>query len=242
MKTLLTIDIGNSCVKLCVLEGESVVYATAGRNLGPEAVEALLAYNTVDGIVYCCVGRDDMNLKGWLERCAFPVLFLSAETPLPVELRYKTPSSLGSDRIAAAVGAMKYGDSVFVVDAGTAVTADLVVGKVFMGGNISPGINLRFKALHEFTSLLPMVDSAGPLPDFGYDTVTAVRAGVVGGLVAELKAEYECACNIDSDTKMVLTGGDAQVLAPLLRKSAADIVVDPDIVAKGLVEIFNYNF
>lgn len=240
--TILTVDVGNTATKLTIFEDERPVHCIVGHNLGKDAAESILSYNSVDGIVYCCVGQDNKELRLSLEEAEVPFLMIETEAKLPVEIAYRSPGSLGPDRVAAAVGALGPQNSVLVVDAGTALTCDLVSNGVFLGGNISPGISLRFKSLHEFTSALPEVKRDGQIPPFGFDTTTAIRSGVVGGIIAEIKSAYKKALEIDDKVKMILTGGDAEYLARLLSGSEIDFSVDREAVGKGMVRIFKYNY
>lgn len=239
---LLTIDIGNTAVKLSVFEDERLVHAVRGRGLGPEAVDAMLDYCSVDGIAYCAVGSDEHGIRRTLEEGDIPFLALD-QARLPVEIDYLTPSTLGQDRIAAAIGAVTPGGSALVVDAGTALTCDAVVDGRFVGGNISPGVGLRFESLHQYTARLPLVGADGDTPQFGVDTETAIRAGVVGGVTAEIVNDYRNLTTrfADHDIKLILTGGDARLLAPLLGQHGLDPTIDDDAVGRGLVRIYNYN-
>jgi len=186
------------------------------------------------------VGRENPELGGRLENAGVPVLRLTPDTPVPVGVEYGSRATLGADRLAAAVGVA--GDTpVLVVDAGTAVTIDLVAGNTFLGGNISPGLRLRFRSLNAFTSRLPLVGPEGELPEFGSDTVTAIRSGVMRGLAGELVAAYMTAQSRFGNIKMVLTGGDAAILQPMLAERGIDVESDPEAVGRGLVRIFNYN-
>jgi type III pantothenate kinase len=139
------------------------------------------------------------------------------------------------------VGVASPGEAVLVADAGTAVTVDLVADGHFRGGNISPGLKLRFRSLNAFTSRLPLVGAEGELPVWGHDTTTAIRAGVVRGLVAELRAAFEAAAAGHDALRMTLTGGDAEILAPLLSQAGVPVSVDSQAVGRGLVRIFEYN-
>lgn len=239
---LLTIDIGNTSTKLGVFEDERLIHAVHGRGLGPEAVEAMLDYCSVDGIAYCAAGNDEFGIRAALEDGDIPFLALDSAR-LPIEVDYLTPSTLGQDRIAAAVGAVTPGGSALVVDAGTALTCDAVVNGRFIGGNISPGVGLRFESLHQYTARLPLVSAEGDLPQFGVDTLTAIRAGVVGGVTAEIVNDYRNLTTrfADHDIKLILTGGDAPLLAPLLAEHGLDPEVDHDAIGRGLVRIYNYN-
>ncbi|MDE5645907.1 MAG: type III pantothenate kinase, partial [Muribaculaceae bacterium] len=197
-------------------------------------------YNTVDGVCFCSVGGEEPELGSRLQNAGVPVLRLTSDTPVPIGVEYGSRATLGADRLAAAAGVA--GDTpVLVVDAGTAVTIDLVAGNTFLGGNISPGLRLRFRSLNAFTSRLPLVGPEGELPEFGNDTVTAIRSGVMRGLAGELAAAYMTAQNRFENIKMVLTGGDAAIFQPMLAQRGIDVVADPEAVGRGLVRIFNYN-
>lgn len=240
MSTILTIDIGNTAVKAALHEGERQLrYAVAG-SLSAEPVEAMLASSPVDGVAICSVRDDDDAVRRPLAGLRVPVVSVTPEIPLPIEMDYNR-HAIGPDRVAAACGVAAEGKATLVVDAGTAVTADLVHGTQFVGGNISPGLRLRFRSLHSFTSRLPLVGPDGRLPQFGFDTESAIRSGVMRGLAAEILAEFNAAKSIFKDLSLILTGGDAAIMLPLLAGHGLYPEVDSDVVGRGLVRIFNYN-
>lgn len=239
-RSILTVDAGNTAVKVAIFQDEHMVHSVTGKVNASEAIDAVLRYNSVDGICYCCVGQEDPGLAAYLAASGLPFVRLDADTHVPIAVEYGSRATLGVDRLAAAVGVSVEG-AALVVDAGTAVTSDLVVDRRFVGGNISPGLRLRFRSLNAFTSRLPLVGPEGELPLFGHDTVTAIRSGVVRGLVGELVSVYESSRRVYDNIKMVLTGGDASVLCPLLEDVGVDVIADPEIVGRGLVRIFNYN-
>lgn len=241
-RRILTIDIGNTAMKVGVYHGERLVHSVVCSQSDAEPVRSMLTLNSVDGVSYCCVGKDMAGIYEELcdESDIVPLVALTAETPLPIEVEYDR-DLLGVDRVAAAVGALSDLPTL-VVDAGTAVTTDLVADGKFLGGNISPGLKLRFRSLNEYTSRLPLVDPCGSLPQLGNDTVTAIRAGVIHGLVAEIADIYNKLRINYKNVKMILTGGDADFLAPLLQARGVDLIVDHATVGRGLVRIFNYNY
>lgn len=241
-RQIMTIDIGNTAMKVSVFEGETLVRSLAGPADSREAVDAMLTFSSVEGIVYCCVGNDRAAVAESLADAGVPVLILAPDTPLPIEVEYRTRSTLGLDRVAAAAGVACLGQTRLVVDAGTAVTIDLVDGLRFKGGNISPGLRLRFRSLNAFTSRLPLVALEGDMPMFGYDTDTAIRSGVIRGLVAELSAAWQKAQSEFGPVTMMLSGGDARLLAPLLGNNGVRLEVDSEAVGRGLVRIFNHNY
>lgn len=244
-RTILTIDIGNTAAKIAVFEGERLIQSAAGSFSSSEAlieaVGSMLTFNSADGISICSVAEDCAVLRNSLEsEFGLPVAVIDDKIPLPIEICYGSRTSLGSDRVAAAVGISCENESVLLIDAGTALTSDIVAERKFRGGNISPGLRMRFRSLCEHTAKIPMVEAAGPLPEFGFDTVTAVRSGVVRGIIDQIAADYRRAVSSFGVSKLILTGGDAGFLAPLLRDEGLNVHLDADLVGRGLVRIFNF--
>ena len=162
-------------------------------------------------------------------------------TPVPIANSYHTPATLGSDRLAAAVGAawLYQGSYVLVVDAGSCVTFDVVDSTgSYVGGNIAPGINMRLVAMHEHTRRLPLVGTTGETPAIGYDTETALRAGAVVGLQHEIEGYVSSLSRTSDDLKVVLTGGDCESLHPDV---AVPVYIEHNLVAYGLNRVLLYN-
>lgn len=166
---------------------------------------------------------------------------LEADTPLPFRSAYRTPQTLGRDRLAAVAGALAFypGEDCLVVDAGTCITADLLTADgLYRGGNISPGLRMRLAAMHRMTARLPLVEP-GPVEGLlGLSTETALRNGgqlgaamELEGLQARLQADFP-------GLRTLITGGDGQFLAGLLKSR---IFVHPDLVLYGLNKILTYN-
>ncbi len=245
MDCLLTIDQGNSTAKTVVFRAGESVDVRRFDSLRLEDLEEIVARWKPRAIVYCAVGHVDARLVESL-RCfrGVEVMVVTHATPLPIAVRYATPATLGLDRVCAAVGAAALfpGQAALVVDAGTAVTLDVVgADGAFMGGNIAPGLRMRLKALHAFTEALPEVDPEGALPPFGTDTTTAIRAGVVGGLLAEIRHCAAEAERLFGARLIVLTGGDAPLLAHYLKTDTPAVSVAETLTAEGLKRIFLYN-
>lgn len=243
----LIIDSGNTACKAYLFSGDDIVatmrYTTPSiENL----VEFIDGYDII-GVIYCTVARYDAKLVESLRHTVNAnVIVLTHDTLLPIKIDYKTPKTLGYDRVAAAIGASELveGKSILVVDAGTALTIDVVDEKgVYKGGNISPGISLRFKSLNDYTQLLPLIDNfeTFDVPLFGHDTPSAIIAGVVNGVVAEVEIAYQNAHKRYGDTVLVLTGGDARYLSTRLNLNIESIIISDDLVAKGLNRILRYN-
>lgn len=234
-----SIDQGNTATKLTLWLDHEPQRSLVARNAatGP-LLEALAACGPLDGAIYCSVsGRNDGLWQALRGACP-AAIDLSHSTPLPLELHYATPATLGLDRIAAAAGAVaRYpGRRCLVVDIGTAVTYDLAgPDAAFHGGNIAPGAGMRLRALHDYTAALPEVAPDGPLPLWGEDTATAMRCGAMRGIAGEI-AYYRSL--LPGGTAVILTGGRADDIAPLL---AFPATVDHDLVGRGLISILEHN-
>lgn len=239
---LLTIDIGNTAVKGSVFDDETLLGSALAEGRKAEALLPLVAELNPQAAICCSVGNDADEFIGDLKReTGIEVMALDQTTPLPIAIEYGTPGTLGLDRVAAAVGASLMAESALVVDAGTAMTLDVVAENAFKGGNISPGLRLRFRSLNCFTSRLPLVKPAGDLPEFGYDTETALRSGVVNGIVDEIENTFHRGDAVYRGLRLLLTGGDADYLSPLLLKRGLQPEIIHSLVGRGLCEIYKYN-
>jgi type III pantothenate kinase len=166
---------------------------------------------------------------------------LDQHTPLPIENLYKTPETLGKDRIAAAVGANELfpGQNVLIIDAGTAITYDMVSEKnEFLGGNISPGLQMRFKALNQFTGKLPLINYSDEFQLIGRNTEDAIRAGVQNGILYEIERTIETFNRNYENLQIVMTGGDSIFFDKKLNYS---IFVHFNLTLIGLNRILEHN-
>ena len=161
-------------------------------------------------VILSSVKNYPTELKKELQNKFETFIELDENTPLPIENLYKTPETLGKDRIAAAVGGFDlYPDTnLLIIDAGTAITYDIVNDKKqFLGGNISPGIEMRFKALHQLTGKLPLVENEGFGKLFGSTTVEAIKAGVQNGVAFEVDKTIDTFKEFYNNLKVIITGG-----------------------------------
>lgn len=237
MATHLCIDCGNTRVKAAIVTGGAIVARALGTVADWSAVSALSAAHRVSAAMLVSTTDADAPLAEALGgQLPCPLECLSASRPLPLRLAYRTPQTLGPDRIATAVGAWGEftGCNLMVVDAGTAITIDVVVASgagTLLGGSISPGVSMRLQAMHEHTSRLPLVGADGDVPLVGYDTATALRSGAVLGAAAEVDAQALRLKAALGQVKVVVTGGDAPALLPHLL--AADVAHRPDLLMAG---------
>ncbi len=238
----LIIDQGNTMVKLAVFEEGKLIVLQEEAKLEIANIEELKSKYGITSCVLSSVRNDADEELSQLKDLFKKFIFLKSTTKLPITLRYKTPTTLGCDRIAAVVGAQienEMGTSM-VIDAGTAVTYDVIEeGLTFVGGNISPGLRLRFRALHDYTGKLPLIDSQGEVLDYGATTETAIRSGVVFGFISEIKSYIEKIKIQAPNARVFLTGGDAKFIANHIDEK--DVVLDKMLVLKGLNRILEYN-
>lgn len=237
----LIIDQGNTVTKVAMFKGDILVEAFLYEVFNVSTCNYLLATHDIQHCAFCTVIDSSEEVISYLKKNTPYFLLIDETVLLPLENKYKTPQTLGKDRLAAAVEANSLfpQNNVLVVDIGTAITYEFVDSKAeYKGGNISPGISMRFKALREFTDRLPLVDRFGELPELGYDTETAIRSGVVHGVIYEIKSYIAKLSGQYSDLKVVLTGGHTRYIEAQL---GIKVYVDVNLVLKGLNRILNYN-
>ena len=240
----LIIDIGNTACKLAVYDDNQLIYSDKGETeLVPFAMmaNAVIKEYNVQNCIIASVSLPFLPFSGMLKGIPGTIITLDASTPLPIINRYSTPHTLGSDRIAAAVGATVLfpGTSCLIIDAGTAITYDYVKdGTEYLGGNISPGIDMRFMALNQFTSRLPMVSDPKPTETFGLSTTEAISNGVINGVIHEINGYIDDFEKKNVNSRIILTGGSSIYLCKKLKNT---IFAEPNLVTIGLNRILNYN-
>ena len=242
--TYLTIDRGNTTAKVTVWKGRELIETHRFPHLNVEDLVPVFEKWMPVAAAVSTVGRIDIRfLESLRKMVEGRLLVLTSGVSLPIKLNYGSLGSLGVDRIAAAVGAWDLtGKPSLVVDAGTAMTLDLINDEGnFMGGNISPGMGLRFKSLHEATQQLPVVEAQGDLPAIGEDTVSAIRCGVVRGMAAEIEDVFQIGKQLYGCEEIIMTGNDCEALAPLLEEKGHRVRRYPDLVGLGLIKILEYN-
>lgn len=237
----LALDLGNTRAKAVFFDNDTEVAEYVYDKFTLDDCKALLRKHDTEAAILCAVTAFDEALPRFLRDNTRFFMQLAADTPQPLEIDYCTPQTLGADRLAAATAAacIKPGRNILVIDAGTALTFDLVTADGrFAGGNISPGARLRFKALNAFTGKLPLLSLEECSGGLGKSTKEAILNGVVQGIVSEighyaesLSAEYE-------DLLVFLTGGDCFYFA---KKLKIPIFVVPNLLSQGLNRILKYN-
>ncbi len=237
----LIIEQGNTSSKLAVYQAGNLVASFVHKKLELEHVADLFTEYPLTQGIFSTVIDTDYCLVEYLKSRLQTFILLDETTPLPVTVNYKTPKTLGRDRVAAVVGAhyLKPDCPLLVIDAGTAITYDLIdADGTYWGGNISPGMTTRFKALNHYTQKLPLVYEPETVPFLGDDTVTAIQSGVVNGIIYEMDG-YICALKEKYPALLVfLTGGHSFYFESRLKNS---IFADINLVLTGLNRILEYN-
>lgn len=232
----LAIDIGNSRVKLGLFEGSELLATEVCAELSPAIIQNFVYNHRVDSAILSSVRKQASELEAFLND-HFRWVQLGPETSLPIELRYKTPETLGQDRVAAVVGAQTLfpKENCLVVDAGTCITYELLNSEgEYLGGNIAPGIDMRLRAMHEFTAKLPLVERGDLDYWIGDQTTSAIRNGAQQGVLFEVEGMLNRCASFFTSFRAVFTGGDAFFFAENMKSK---IFVHPHLVLLGLNSI-----
>lgn len=235
----LIIDIGNSAAKVALTQNGNI---TAQYRYADNLVENIskLIVPGITAAIISSTRKADAELEARVKRTIPNALIFDHTTPIPIENGYSTPETLGMDRLAAAVGAWSLAPDreLLIVDFGTAITIDRVTaGRVYCGGNISPGMAMRFAALNHFTERLPLIsyDSETSHSElFGTTTQEAIWLGVVRGIENEIKG-YVAESGAE---QIFFTGRDANNFVKSLKNA---IFADYELVIKGLDRILEHN-
>ena len=230
----ITLDEGNTSVKLALFDNDTLV--SKYNNIDLNFVIKLLP--KCDRLILSTV-KNKSNFKTLFSNKNF--VLLNNSTPLPIKILYKSPTSLGNDRIALAVGAITNfpNKNVLVIDAGTCITYDLINSKKeYLGGSISPGIQMRYNALHQFTSQLPLLESVDTAMLTGANTEESIHSGIINGVFVEIDGIIQRYTNQYPDIKVIVTGGNAKFFDKGLKNT---IFAKPNLLMEGLNKILDYN-
>ena len=235
----LVIDIGNTSTKLGLFEGKDMFSFSSVENCSLENIRNFIADNNVDFSIISSVRDIDFEIQSILDY--YNSTLLSSDTPTPIKNKYKTLETLGKDRLSAVIGghALYPNRDIIILDAGTCLTVDFINSEgEYIGGRISPGIEMRYKSLHAFTDQLPLLEKSKNSPFSGNDTNSSIVSGVQQGILSEIQS-------IISDYKLknpnlitIITGGDCFYFEKELKNT---IFAIPNLVLIGLNEILDYN-
>jgi type III pantothenate kinase len=237
----LVIDQGNSLTKLAIFGNNKLLAQTSVPDINSGIVNKFIGGQGVTKAILSSVRTNADKDFEMLQTVIPQSMLLNTFTKLPFTINYQTPETLGKDRIAAVAGALGLypNRNLLVIDAGTAITYEIVTDThVYLGGNIAPGLRMRFQALHHFTQKLPMVEANPTAPLLGSSTQTAIEAGVQNGMVYEIEGYISHLAPKYNQLLTIMTGGDAEFFAGTVKNT---IFVHPNLVVEGLNRILNYN-
>lgn len=236
---ILTIDFGNTRVKLDLWHDENHIERQVVEDCSPQDVARIANNWNTDRIVVCSVRKNHSSFFKKLGKLVEkPVVDFNKKAREIYAAKIKYRGNLGSDRLAAFIGAEKLfpDEEKMIVDSGTALTIDIADREGnFCGGNISLGIRSRLKALASSTSLLPLVEETRNCPAFGTDTISAIFSGALLGVVAEIVCGFKRARQIYDVKKIIITGGEAGMILPAIESEITQIYQDPYLVSRGIM-------
>lgn len=240
MDYILTIDIGNTRSKFAIFDGKNIVNSGLFNPLGDDLSRLLYKYPTIKrGILSSVGGKVDYCLA---QLKSIDTIILTSETPLPFKVQPEARGQIGADRLALVAAAFELNPhkNNLIIDAGTCITYDILTqdDRQFCGP-ISPGMKLRFRTMHEHTSLLPLLDpSNAALKLLCDNTVECLQSGVIQGVVGEIKEFITAFSNIYNDLNVFISGGDNIFLENKLKNC---IFANSNFLFNGLRYILEYN-
>ncbi len=238
----LVIDVGNTNVKLAVFQDFVIIGKRIGKLESLEKDVAVLVkeFKDLKKAIISSVGRlkekDIQIISKQIE-----VYTLNKNSKLPFKSKYKTPETLGVDRIALVSASTKFypNQNVLIIDAGTCITYDFITSEnVYLGGAISPGIRLRYQSLNNLTENLPLLEKKAPKNLIGNSSKESIHSGVINGILMEIDGAIQEYNKKNKDLTVILTGGDANFLSKRLKSS---IFANSNFLLEGLNFILELN-
>lgn len=236
----LVIDIGNTRTKVFIFRGDKQIFQFSSPSLSVLTLKKIFSKYSIKNSILSSVAGKNAGVINFLKKNSASIEF-SAVTSLPVKNRYKTPRTLGLDRIANAVGAAKIfpGQNCLVIDCGTCVKYDFVNSKrEYLGGAISPGMMMRFTALHDYTAKLPRLVPSKKVRMTGGTTEESIISGVQLGMLNEMEGYITAYRKKYRSLEVILSGGDAACFVHLFN---FPIFAAPKLTSTGLNEILQHN-
>jgi type III pantothenate kinase len=238
------LDIGNTRAKIGLFQQNQLVEQAIWTSWTLEELCSFAERHGVKNIIVSSVAKPEAALMETLS-ARFRVLELTHETPLPFRNAYRTPQTLGKDRLAGVAGAqVLYPErDCLIIDCGTCIKYEMLTGLgTYAGGNIAPGAEMRIKAMHHFTARLPEVDMEMPDATVGYSTETALQNGALLGAVLEMAGFVRLFRAQAPDLQVILTGGDATFFKPHLEPHTGKTSHEPNLTLYGLNRILMMNY
>jgi len=237
---ILTIDFGNSRVKVGVFHQQKMIYHAAFDKFSlSDLKQIFLLFSDIERCIITNVVEVSDAIEKYI-KSKVELVYLNTKTKLPLKNKYKTPNTLGKDRLAVSCGALQlFGkQNILVINCGTCITFDFINSKKeYLGGSISLGLQMRTKALNQFTEKLPLIKIKEIDYLTGNDTQSSILSGVVNGTIAEIKGVIKSYRKKYLSIQVVVTGGDADFLA----KHFKNCIFVPHLTLIGLHSIINHS-
>ena len=238
----LVLDIGNTNVKAAIFENNRIV-AQKTVSLGDlgNIIDEFINSHNPNHLIASSVSATKEELHELIDN-RIPWLFFTNDIPLPISIEYQSPQTLGTDRIAGVMGAFNEFPSknVLVIDLGTCITYDLLTyDNRYFGGSISPGIAMRYKAVHTFTKNLPDLSPIKNPSLIGQTTAESIHSGIINGAHFEIEGVINAYKDRFGNLITILTGGDSKNFAKELKNT---IFADQNLLLKGLNKILKHHY
>ena len=238
----LIIDLGNTRIKYFVFNNGNEIDST-NLNLNDWKIELNRLLDNYPSISRCIISDVNGSITREVENflSPLPYIYCSSELKLPFESRYKPFNQLGSDRIALITSSViEYPkENILIIDLGTCITYDILTSNaIHLGGSISPGYLMRYRALNKFSGKLPLLEPEIVYNVIGENTEQAIHSGVTHGIISEIKEAINFYEKEFKFLKVILSGGDAQKLSKPLKNT---IFANKNFLAKGLNFILSSN-
>ena len=237
----LVVDIGNNFFKLGIFENSNLVFSFFDKNdkIDVEIEKIILNYRKITSALISNVSS--VKINDILNKLNIKIYELDSTFIFPFKLNYKTPESLGNDRLALAAAAtiLFPNSNNLVIDAGTCITIDFIDNNNhFMGGSISPGVKMRYDSLNHYTANLPLLKNENNFNYPGDSTNASIHAGIIGGVSNEINGFIKQINSRNDKVNVILTGGDAKILSKTLKIT---IFANQNFILEGLNSILNLN-
>jgi type III pantothenate kinase len=240
MSTTICFDFGNTRLKAAIFKNKELLEMRVLLNDHPETIQALLDECKPEKTILSSVIHHDKALETLLSKnTKFHIL--GPSTQINFTTPVGKPETIGADRLALIAAAVDQfpNEHNLVISLGTCITYNFINNThAFLGGSISPGMQMRFKAMHEQTALLPLISPSSEFPLVGYDTKTNILSGVILGMAAEIDGIITAYEQKYGNFNVLLTGGDISYFVPHLKKR---IFADQNLIYKGLYAICEKN-
>ena len=238
----LIVDIGNTFAKLAVFQDSRIIKQekVSTRSLKNDILEIFSGFNELTAAIISNVSNHEFDLSEKF-RQRVRLVELDPQTLLPFINKYGTPHTLGNDRraLVAAASRTHPDRNVLVIDAGTCITYDFKNDKnEYLGGAISPGMEMRFKALQHYTGRLPLECKSDDNLLTGNTTKTSIISGVQNGIIKEVEGFIDDYRSKYENLVIIITGGDAQFLSINLKNT---IFANSNFLLEGLNYILEFN-